>query len=195
MNDFKNKVKEKIKLYSKDEYLDGYIKNEYLTKDGDADIYLNIESLDDLFDTRTSGNQIELNNDIYEFIENKTSMLENDTIINLHISGANLTSKEQGMVKHLFKEHYAIELYKVQKEYSKYRNKIIGLVFIGLIALLSYLIIYFVEDFSLLLEVFAFIFSFALWEAGDCIIYTLSDIKLEREAITQNLLMNVEFDD
>ena len=82
MNDFKNKVKEKIKLYSKDEYLDGYIKNEYLTKDGDADIYLNIESLDDLFDTRTSGNQIELNNDIYEFIENKTSMLENDTIIN-----------------------------------------------------------------------------------------------------------------
>lgn len=195
MNDFKNKVKEKIKLYSKDEYLDGYIKNEYLTKDGDADIYLNIESLDDLFDTRTSGNQIELNNDIYEFIENKTSMLENDTIINLHISGANLTSKEQGMVKHLFKEHYAIELYKIQKEYSKYRNKIIGLVFIGLIALLSYLIIYFVEDFSLLLEVFAFIFSFALWEAGDCIIYTLSDIKLEREAITQNLLMNVEFDD
>ena len=195
MNDFKNKVKEKIKLYSKDEYLDGYIKNEYLTKDGDADIYLNIESLDDLFDTRTSGNQIELNNDIYEFIENKTSMLENDTIINLHISGANLTSKEQGMVKHLFKEHYAIELYKTQKEYSKYRNKIIGLVFIGLIALLSYLIIYFVEDFSLLLEVFAFIFSFALWEAGDCIIYTLSDIKLEREAITQNLLMNVEFDD
>lgn len=195
MNDFKNKVKEKIKLYSKDEYLDGYIKNEYLTKDGDADIYLNIESLDDLFDTRTSGNQIELNNDIYEFIENKTSMLENDTIINLHISGANLTSKEQGMVKHLFKEHYAIELYKTQKDYSKYRNKIIGLVFIGLIALLSYLIIYFVEDFSLLLEVFAFIFSFALWEAGDCIIYTLSDIKLEREAITQNLLMNVEFDD
>ena len=195
MNDFKNKVKEKIKLYSKDEYLDGYIKNEYLTKDGDADIYLNIESLDDLFDTRTSGNQIELNNDIYEFIENKTSMLENDTIINLHISGANLTSKEQGMVKHLFKEHYAIELYKTQKDYSKYRNKIIGLVFIGLIALLSYLIIYFVEDFSLLLEVFLFIFSFALWEAGDCIIYTLSDIKLEREAITQNLLMNVEFDD
>ena len=195
MNDFKNKVKEKIKLYSKDEYLDGYIKNEYLTKDGDADIYLNIESLDDLFDTRTSGNQIELNNDIYEFIENKTSMLENDTIINLHISGANLTSKEQGMVKHIIKEHYAIELYKVQKEFTKYRNKIIGLLIIGILAIVCYFAIYFTKDFNLLLEVFAFIFSFALWEAGDCIIYTLSDIKLEREAITQNLLMNVEFDD
>ena len=195
MNDFKNKVKEKIKLYSKDEYLDGYIKNEYLTKDGDADIYLNIESLDDLFDTRTSGNQIELNNDIYEFIENKTSMLENDTIINLHISGANLTSKEQGMVKHIIKEHYAIELYKVQKEFTKYRNKIIGLLIIGILAIVCYFAIYFTKDFNLLLEVFGFIFSFALWEAGDCLIYTLSDIKYEREAITQNLLMNVEFDD
>lgn len=195
MNTFKKKMKEKIKQYSKDEYLDGYIKNEYLTKDGDADIYLNVDSLDDLFDTRTSGNQIELNSDIYEFIENKTAMLGYDTIINLHITGANLTAKEQGMVKHIVKEHYAIELYKVQKEFSKYRNKVIGLMFIGIIALLCYFIIYFTENFDLLLEVFAFIFSFALWEAADCLIYTLSDIKAERENITQDLLMNVEFDD
>ena len=195
MNDFKNKVKEKIKLYSKDEYLDGYIKNEYLTKDGDADIYLNIGTLDDLFDTRTSGNQLELNSDVYSFIESKSSMLSNDTILNLHISGSNLNPKEQGMVKHIIKEHYAIELYKVQKEFTKYRNKIIGLLIIGIFAIVCYFAIYFTKDFNLLLEVFAFIFSFALWEAGDCIIYTLSDIKLEREAITQNLLMNVEFDD
>ena len=195
MNDFKNKVKEKIKLYSKDEYLDGYIKNEYLTKDGDADIYLNIGTLDDLFDTRTSGNQLELNSDVYSFIESKSSMLSNDTILNLHISGSNLNPKEQGMVKHIIKEHYAIELYKVQKEFTKYRNKIIGLLIIGIFAIVCYFAIYFTKDFNLLLEVFAFIFSFALWEAGDCIIYTLSDIKLEREAITENLLMNVEFDD
>ena len=48
MSNFKKKVKEKIKQYSKDEYLAGYIQNEYLTKDGDADIYLNINSLNDL---------------------------------------------------------------------------------------------------------------------------------------------------
>ena len=195
MNDFKKKMHEKIKQYSRDEYLDGYIKNEYLTKDGDADIYLNIDSLDDLFDKRTSGNQIDLNADVYDFIENKSSMLSNDTIINLHISGLELSAKEQGMVKHIIKEHYAIELYKVQKEYSKYRNKIVGLLFIGIITILSYFIIYLSVDSGLLLEVFGFIFSFSLWEACDCIIYTLSDIKLDREMVTQNLLMNVEFDD
>ena len=195
MSNFKKKVKEKIKQYSKDEYLAGYIQNEYLTKDGDADIYLNINSLNDLFDVRTSGNQLDLNSSVYNYIESKSAMLSNDTILNLHISGAYLNDKEQGMVKHIIKEHYAIELYKVQKKHSKYRNKIIGLLLIGIIALICYFKIYFIEDFNLLLEVFGFIFSFALWEAGDCLIYTLSDIKTEREAITQNLLMNVEFDD
>lgn len=195
MNDFKNKMNEKIKQYSRDEYLAGYIKNEYLTKDGDADIYLNIKNNNELFDSRTSDNQIDLNLNVYNYIENKSSVLSNDTILNLHIVGANLTAKEQGMVKHIFKEHYAIELYKIQKKYNKYRNKIIGLLFIGILTILSYFIIYFTENTSLLLEVFAFIFSFSLWEAGDCYIYTLSDIKIEREAITQNLMMNVEFDD
>ena len=50
MNDFKKKVKEKIKLYSNDQYLDGYIQNEFLTEDGDADIYLNIKHKEDIFD-------------------------------------------------------------------------------------------------------------------------------------------------
>ncbi len=195
MSEFKKKMQEKIKQYSNDEYLDGYIRSEYLTKDGDADIYLNIETLDDLFDSRTSGNQIELNPEIYEFIDNKSSMLPSDTILNLHITGVNLTPKEQGIVKHIIKEHYAIELYKVQKEFSKYRNKIVSLLILGIIALIIYFNIYFIEDFDLLLEAFAFLFSFSLWEAGDCYIYTLSDIKLERENITQDLLMNVEFDD
>ena len=195
MSDFKKKMYEKIRQYSRDEYLAGYINNEFLTEDGDADIYLNIENRDELFDSRTVGNQVDLTANVYKFIEDKSAMLKNDTILNLHILGTHLTQKEQGMVKHIVKEHYAIELYKIQSKYNKYRNKIIGLLFIGLIALLSYFIIYFIKDFSLLLEVFGFIFSFALWEAGDCYIYTLCDIKAEREAITQNLLMNVEFED
>lgn len=195
MNDFKNKVKEKIKLYSKDEYLDGYIKNEYLTKDGDADIYLNIGTLDDLFDTRTSGNQLELNSDVYSFIESKSSMLSNDTILNLHISGSNLNPKEQGMVKHIIKEHYAIELYKIQKKYLRARNKIIGLSIFGIISFILYTAIFLYNDSNFLLEVFGFLFTFSLWEAFDAYIYNLSDIKFERENITQNLLMKVSFDD
>lgn len=195
MNSFNEKVKEKIKQYSNQEYLDGYIKEEFLTDDGDADIFIYLDSKDELFDSRTRGKQKELNSEIYDFIEDKSSMLDNDTRINFHINGIELTSKEQGIVKHLVKEHYAIELYKSQNEYLKIKNKIFKLIILGLTSFLLYIFFFFATDFDFFIEVFGFIFSFALWEGFDAMIYSLSEIKEEREAITQNLLMDIEFND
>ena len=194
MNEFKKRLKEKIKMYSKKEYLDGYIKNEFMTDDGDADIFLNITEKNQLFDSRTMGDQIDLSNNIYDFIESKTSMLDNDIIISLHIIGIELTSKEQGMIKHIIKEHYAIELYKIQKLYNRYKNKILLLIMFGLLAFVSYFLFYLNTNFNFLFEVLTFMFSFSLWEAFDSIIYTFSDIKNEREAICQNLLIDIVFE-
>ena len=53
MDLFEKKMKEKIKQYSDKNYLDGYINKEYLTEDGDADIFLHLRSRDELFDIRT----------------------------------------------------------------------------------------------------------------------------------------------
>ena len=194
MSDFKIKMNEKIKTYSNKEYLNGYIKSEYLTDDGDADIFLKLKSKDDLFDSKTVYNQLDLLSDIFDYIENKTSMLDFNIKIHLHILGINLTTKEQGMVRHIIKEHYAIELYKIQKEYIKYRNKIIFLILFGIFSLLAYAGLYLYTDFEFFLEVLGFLFSFSLWEAFDCIIYTFSDVKLERGNITQNLLMSIDFE-
>lgn len=194
MNNFKNRMKEKIKMYSNDEYLSGYIKNEFLTDDGDADIFLNIESKDELFDSRTVGDQLDLVSDVYDFIEEKTSMLENDVQIHLHIIGIDLDSKEQEAVKHILKEHFAIELYKVQKRYKRIKTKIFKLIFIGIISFISYLLFNLYVNYNFFLEVFGFLFSFALWEGLDSILYDFSEVKNDREAVCQNLLMNVDFE-
>ena len=53
MDNFQKKVREKIKLYSNEEYLKGYIKNEFLTDDNDADIYLKIKNKEELFDSKS----------------------------------------------------------------------------------------------------------------------------------------------
>ena len=193
MNTLKKKMKEKIKIFSNDQYLDGYIKNEFLTDDGDADIFLKLHNKSELFDERTVGHQKELLNSVYEYIEDKTSVLSSSVKIHLHFIGVELNSREQGIARHILKEHYAIELYKIQKEYSKYRNKIIGLIIIGFLCLIAYLLLYLNTDFNFFLEVFGFLFSFSLWEAFDCYLYTFSDIKETRIAITQNLLMDVDF--
>ena len=180
--DFQRKMKEKIKLYSHEEYLDGYVKNEFLTKDGDADIFLKIENKDELFDTWTMHDQIDLENDVYSYIEEKTSMLDNDIQINLHIVGGNLSTHEKDTIKHILKEHYAIELYKVQRKYNNIKKKIFGLIITGLLSLLGYGLLYLYTEFDFFMEGF------------DAYIYSFNEVKLEREAVTQNLLMIVDFE-
>ena len=193
MNDFKKKMKEKIKQFSNDQYLAGYIQNEFHTYDGDADVFLNVGEKSELFDTWTVGFQKDLEDDIYQYIENKTEMLENDIKINLHIVGVPFTSHEQGTIKHVLKEHYAIELYKIQKKYIQHRNKIIALIGIAVLSFILYLTLYLATDFQFFMSVCSFVLSFSLWEAMDSYIYTLSEIKYKRESITQKILMDVDF--
>ena len=67
MNTFYKKLKEKIRIYSNQQYLDGYIKREFLTDDGTAEIFLNIDKKDDLFDSYAVGVQTDLRKEIYEY--------------------------------------------------------------------------------------------------------------------------------
>jgi len=194
MNDIKKEVKEKIKQYSNEDYLDGYIRTEFLTDDGNADILLKITDRDKLFDSRTLDSQLDIDDNINDYIDDKTSMLKNDIQLNLYILDTDLDSSEQEKVRHIINEHYAIELYKVQKEYKRYKRRIFSLFLSGVLLLLCYAYITFSSSSFFFLEVFGFLFSFTLWEAFETYIYTLGDIKLEREAITQKLLMDVYFE-
>lgn len=195
MNGFKEKMNDKIREYSNEKYLEGYIKSEYSTSDNDADIYLVTYEKDDVFDKRTIRNQLDLKDEVYDYLEKKSAMLENDMPINFHIIGYKFSHREQGIIKHLVKEHYSIELYKVQKEYKKTRNKAINLVIVGLTCLLIYLYLVLGLESDVVSEIFVFLFSFSLWESFHTFIYKLSDIRNKREAITQNLLTNVDFVD
>ena len=192
MNNIKKKVKEKIKKYSNEEYLDGYIKNEFLTDNGNADIFLKIKAKDELFDPMTYGNQLDLNKNIYDFIDNKSSMLDNNISLNVYIIGTDLSKDEIEKVKHIISEHYAIELYKIQKEYRRYKSKVFKLLLLGVAFLDFYAAITISFSSTFLLEVLGFLFSFTLWEAFDAFIYAMSDLKRERESITQRLLMTVD---
>ena len=82
MNDFKKKMNEKIKLYSNDKYLEKFFENEFEMSEGEAHVYMYLNDKNELFDYRTMGDQLSLNSNVYEYIEDKTSMLENDVKIN-----------------------------------------------------------------------------------------------------------------
>ena len=193
MNDIKEEVKEKIKQYSNEEYFDGYIKNEFLTDNGKADIFLKITSKEELFDSKTMGNQLDLNNGIYKFLDSKTSILDNNIKIKLNIVSENIKKKDLEKVKHLISEHYAIELYKAQKEYKKNNIKFIKLIIVGMLFLIFYAIIALSSTSKFFIEVFGFLFSFTLWHAFETLMNTLKAIKIKRESITQKLVMDIVF--
>lgn len=193
MKKFKKRVKDKIKLYSDDNHLENYIIREFSIEDGNAHIHIHLNSVDDLLDPRTKGNQVQLKNEIYEYFEEKSSMLDNDMKITFHINGVPITDKDEDLIKFLFREHYSIELYKSQHSYIEIRNKIIKLLILGIVCFIGYLFI-FKSSSEFFLEVFGFIFSFSLWQAFEAMIYSLKDAKEEREAITQNLLTEIVFE-
>ena len=191
---FQEKMEEVLKKVSTPAYVNDYIKKEFLTDDGDADLFLNIEKREDLFDTRTVDQQKDLAFEVYDFIEEKTAILSSDMKIHLHITGMYLSPREQELVRHILREHYAIELNKVQRPYIKYRNRIITLILFGILIFLIYSLLFFLTNFTFLLEVLGFMFTFALWEALDIYISDLNDVKSERIEITQNLLLEVDFE-
>ena len=195
MNEFKKQVKEKIKLYSNEEYLQGYIRNEFLVDDESANINIRLKNSDDLFDSRTIANQLDLNSEIYDYIDDKSSMLNSLIKLNFHIICPKLSKDEKERTINIIKEHYAIELYKIQKEYKRYKLKIFVLSLLGILFFAVYSLIAYFTKSKLFIEVFGFLFSFTLWEAFESYIYDLSDIKIARESITQKLLMNVDFEE
>jgi hypothetical protein len=194
VDSFNDKVKEKVKKYSNKEYLNGYIKNEYLTGDGIADIVLKINNKNELFDSKTTGNQLALKKEIYEYIEDKTSVLDNDIQLNLKIISNELTQHDIEKVKHIISEHYAIELYKAQRKYRRYKAKFINQIIAGIIFILCYAIIVFSFKSVFFVEIFGFLFSFSLWHAIETYTLKLVDIKYARQEITQRLLMSISLD-
>ena len=194
MDNMKDEVKDKIKKYSDKKYFEGYIQNEFLTNDGDADININLKNKEELFDEKTSGRQLELRKDIYDYIDDKAAILDNNVQINLHIRGLEISEREKGRARHIIKEHYAIELYRIQKEYIVNRNKIIRLFLLGSLFLILYAVFYSLTNSEFLSEVFVFLFSFSLWQAFEKLIFNLSNLKTNRDAIAQKLLINVEFE-
>jgi hypothetical protein len=194
MNNISDKVQEKIKEYSNEEYLDGYIKSEYLTNDGKADILLDIHNINELFDSKTIGNQLDLKKDIYDYIESKTAMLKNDIQLHLRIYRNELTLRDIEKTKHIINEHYAIELYKAQRKYRRYKANLVKQILVGLFFILCYALIAFNFQSKLFIEIFGFLFSFSLWHAMETYLIKIRDVKYKREEITQKLLMEISLD-
>ena len=187
-----NKV---VNKYSSKKSLDSYIDREFINEEGYAVININLYNGVQLFEPFSYKNQLELNSEIYDYIDNKVAVIPKDIPLKVIFRGKKISEKNQNEIKKLIREHYAIKLYEKQKELNLNRDKTIILAMLGIAMLFLYFYLSVRYNNTLFLEIFSIVASFSIWEAADFFILGRTKINVERFHITQKLIQEIEFEE
>ena len=174
--------------------LRSYLKEEYMDADGcgviDVCLYEGLE----LYDPLSCGRQLELNPDIYGFIEQKANLLPAQVPLRICFHGR-VSPEDQEQIRRLMAEHYRIALQDRTWDLRSNLWKLLGMVAVGVVFLSMYFFFALREDDGLFLELLSVIGSFALWEAADCFLLERRAINRDMMNIAQHMTQEVVFRD
>lgn len=153
-----------------------YIKNEY-TRDAEGRLLLNVYLQDDIFDPLSKDKQLELNTDIFSFLDNKIYYIPTKEGIHIHFADSGIPIEQREQIRHCLQEHYFLIL-KDKKEdllintITVFCLALLGIVFLGLSFTKAL-------DYPLVNETLSIIGSFSMWEAVDLTILERKILKTE----------------
>lgn len=170
-----------------------YIDQEYMDADGYAVIDIALYDGFARYNPLSLGRQLDLNEEIYDFIERKASIIPAQLPLKLCFHGGNLDAAEQERVRQLLTEHYTVCLHDKLWDKRSNRRKLVGMSAVGLFFLSLYFYFALKREDGLFLEILSVIGSFALWEAADSLMLERRDINAEIRSIAQHLTQEVVF--
>lgn len=189
----KNQLKKVTSHRADHQTLGQYIDEEYMDADGYAVIDINLYDGLALYDPLSMGRQLELSQELYDFIERKAYILPAQLPLKLRFHGGGLNADEQERIRRLLTEHYTVSLHDKMWDKRINRRKLVGMTAVGLLFLSMYFYFALKREDELFLEVLSVIGSFALWEAADCLMLERRDINTEIRNIAQHLTQEVVF--
>lgn len=189
----KNQLKKVTSHRADHQTLGQYIDEEYMDADGYAVIDINLYDGLALYDPLSMGRQLELSQELYDFIERKAYILPAQLPLKLRFHGGGLSAEEQERIRRLLIEHYTVSLHDKMWDKRINRRKLVGMTAVGLLFLSMYFYFALKREDELFLEVLSVIGSFALWEAADCLMLERRDINTEIRNIAQHLTQEVVF--
>lgn len=156
------------------------------------DVYLYKEL--SLFNRLSVGKQLELNNEIIEYIDNKSEVIPNKYKLKIRFLGRKLSIEDKNIIDNLLHEHYYIVKEELKREIKKTTNKMVTLFLFGILLSLIYifLAVYFVTP--LFLEFISVVSTFSLWEAAGIYLFERKELKEKYEGSIQNLNQIVEYE-
>ncbi len=187
------KIYKIIDKYADKDFLREYIKKEYINEDGTAVIHIRLYEGLNLYEGMSYGDQLELNPDIYKFIDSKAKIIPAHIPIKLVFNGRKLEKEEQEKIKYLIDEHYAIELFNQQKDIRITRKKVRRLFAIGVgIFILCFYLSGF-GKYNFLTDILRIVGTFSLWELTNMALLRKKDIDMQTLHIAKMLIHEFEF--
>lgn len=157
-----------------------YIAKEFLTEDGKAQLDVHLTDNIELFNPLSIGRQLELSNDIYDYIDTKLDTIPAIHPIRICFIGPKLDEKTQELIKEILKERFAFNLRAKQAQLNKNFWKIVALATFGFVVLGLYFTFQLLELKKLFMEFLSIAGTFALWQAVDDGLIERSAFKIER---------------
>ena len=173
--------------------MESYLEKEYLVEDNNAVIYVNAYDGIEWFDKFSIGNQVTLNQDIYDFIDRKAYYIPIRYPIIIQFVNVDLNEKEQNQIIRLIKEHYTLILNDKRIDLHFNFITILSLFTLGIILLIIYFTMNIAEVGEIISEVLSIAASFALWEAVDYFLLERKDISKERLNAGQLCISEIRF--
>lgn len=187
------KINSIIDRYADKESLREYIKKEFIDEKGQAVIEINIYNELELYDKLSFEKQLELNPDIYKYIDQKAKIIPAHIPIKLRFHGKKIDKEEQEKIKKLIDEHYSIELFSQQKNIRIMRKKTMRLAIIGAIIFLICFYLSSIDKYTFFTDILSIIGTFSIWEVASLLMLGKKDIDMQTVHIAKMLIHEIEF--
>lgn len=163
-----------------------------MESDGFAVIDVKLPAEEDLYNPLSTGKNLDLNNDIYDFIDQQANIIPSKIPLKIRFHGDVDEDKRQE-IKNLMHKHYTMRSYDVTWDFAANFRKTLFLTIFGILVLIAYFVVTVVADNPLFAEVLSIVGTFSLWEAANAVLLDRPALKRTRNGIEQNISQTIEF--
>ena len=165
---------------------------EIIDESGYAVIDVKLPSEEELYDPLSTGNNLDLNPAIYDFIDQQANIIPSKVPLKIRMHG-DVAEDRQEEIKRLMHRHYMMRSYDVTWDFAANFRKALFLIIFGIAVLSVYFLVTVLLNNPLFAEILSIVGSFSLWEAANAILLDRPSLKRSRDAIEQNIGQVIEF--
>lgn len=159
---------------------------------GYAVIDVKLPDEENLYNPLSTGTNLDLNEDIYEFIDLQANIIPAKIPLKICFHGR-VDEDRQQEIRRLMHRHYTMRSYDVTWDFAANFRKTIFLTVFGIAVLIAYFLVSLLKGEQLFAEILSIVGTFSLWEAANAILLDRPALKRTRDAIEQNIYQKVEF--